>query len=564
MDRRQSQYDFLNLSKSYSIKNNITRDEEIQFSDKIYKVNKYGWKQERNIIITDKAIYNLKKNTLKRRIDFKTILGITINKQTDEFVIHCSDLDYDYQYISHHIKTIIEIVAKYYELVNEQELKLFEMNIKNLNTFVTTKKEKEKQKNFSHMPKKDCISVKDYLFGAQQTKTDLKKIPTNKGRFQKSTFKYTKVEEGDFEVMKVIGRGSVGKISLVKYNKDNKLYAMKSMRKDQIISEGIANNILLERNILMEGTCPFLLTLSYFYQTSERIYYITPFMEGGDLYHELKEKRNFPEDIVKFIAAQVAIALQHLHDLGIAYRDLKPENILIDEDGYIKLCDFGASVQIRGTEKETAFAGSPEYASPEMITYEGHTFMTDWWSFGILIYELLYGNTPFFNKDKNRMYDLISNGSISYPKYIEVENEEKPRNCKVSEDAKSLINKLLIKDSGARLGRKGLDEIKKHSFFNGISFEDLKKKKTKSHLKPTLDQENPTNNFDEEYLTMELSNSPVADWSKEEKYSNWFNQFNEFGEDDGFEIIDSSEIVSEQQQQQETAKDGGEDEEEPI
>ena len=177
MDGKQSQYDFLNYTKSYSIKNNITREEEIEFSDKIYKVNKYGFKQERNIIITDKAIYNLKNSTLKRRIDFKTILGITINKQTDEFVIHCSDLDYDYHYISHRIKTIIEIVAKHYEIINEQELKLFEMNIKNLNTFVTTKKEKQKQKNFTHMPNKDCISVKDYLFGAQQTKTDLKKIP---------------------------------------------------------------------------------------------------------------------------------------------------------------------------------------------------------------------------------------------------------------------------------------------------------------------------------------------------------------------------------------------------
>ena len=565
MDGKQSQYDFLNLSKSYSIKNNITREEEIEFSDKIYKVNKYGFKQERNIIITDKAIYNLKNNTLKRRIDFKTILGITINKQTDEFVIHCSDLDYDYHYISHRIKTIIEIVAKHYEIINEQELKLFEMNIKNLNTFVTTKKEKQKQKNFTHMPNKDCISVKDYLFGAQATKTDLKKIPTKKGRFQKSTFKYQKVEESDFEVQKVIGRGAVGKITLVKCNKDNKMYAMKSMRKDQIISEGLADNILLERNILMEGTCQFLLTLSYFYQTSERIYFITPFMEGGDLYHKLKEKGTFPENIVKFIAAQVAMALQHLHELGIAYRDLKPENILIDEEGYIKLCDFGASVQIRGTEKETAFAGSPEYASPEMITYEGHTFMTDWWSFGILLYELLYGNTPFFNKDKNRMYDLISNGSISYPKCIEVENEEKPRTCKVSEEAKNLISKLLIKDSGARLGRKGLDEIKKHPFFSGISFEDLKKKKLKSHLKPTLDKENPTNNFDEEYLTMEISNSPVADWSKEEQYSDWFNQFNEFDGDDGFEIIDSSDLVTEQhQQQQDETQGGGDDEEEPI
>ncbi len=554
MEGKQSQYDFLNLSKNYSVKNNITREEEIQFSDKIFKINKYGWKQERNIIITDKAIYNLKKLSLKRRIDYKTIMGITINKLTDEFVIHCSDLDYDYQYISHRIKTIIEIVAKNYEIINETELKLFELNQKNLNSFVTTKKEKEKQKRNSHMPTMNCISVKDYLFGNQQSKTDVKKIPTIKGgTFKKSTFQNVKVEESDFEIVKVIGRGSVGKICLVKYNKDQKYYVMKSMRKDQIISEGLANNILLERNILMEGQCEFLLTLSFFFQTQERINLVTPFIKGGDMYHKLKTDIFLKEDLVRFYAAQIAIALQHLHDLGVAYRDLKPENILIDEDGYIKLCDFGASVMIRGTEKETNFAGSPEYASPEMITYEGHTFMTDWWSFGILIYELLYGNTPFFNMDKSRMFDLINTGSISFPKTIILEGEQKPRNYKVSEDAKSLISKLLLKDCGARLGRKGLEEIKKHPFFSGISFEDLKKKKVKAHFKPTIDKDDITNNFEEEYLSMEITNSPVADWSKEEQYNNWFSQFDEIDGDFDFEVIDSNEVDNKLQGTGETA-----------
>ena len=554
MEGKQSQYDFLNLSKNYSVKNNITREEEIQFSDKIFKINKYGWKQERNIIITDKAIYNLKKLSLKRRIDYKTIMGITINKLTDEFVIHCSDLDYDYQYISHRIKTIIEIVAKNYEIINETELKLFELNQKNLNSFVTTKKEKEKQKRNSHMPTMNCISVKDYLFGNQQSKTDVKKIPTIKGgAFKKSTFQNVKVEESDFEIVKVIGRGSVGKICLVKYNKDQKYYVMKSMRKDQIISEGLANNILLERNILMEGQCEFLLTLSFFFQTQERINLVTPFIKGGDMYHKLKTDIFLKEDLVRFYAAQIAIALQHLHDLGVAYRDLKPENILIDEDGYIKLCDFGASVMIRGTEKETNFAGSPEYASPEMITYEGHTFMTDWWSFGILIYELLYGNTPFFNMDKSRMFDLINTGSISFPKTIILEGEQKPRNYKVSEDAKSLISKLLLKDCGARLGRKGLEEIKKHPFFSGISFEDLKKKKVKAHFKPTIDKDDITNNFEEEYLSMEITNSPVADWSKEEQYNNWFSQFDEIDGDFDFEVIDSNEVDNKLQGTGETA-----------
>jgi serum/glucocorticoid-regulated kinase 2 len=366
-------------------------------------------------------------------------------------------------------------------------------------------------------------------------------IKPKKGKKKVSTFQNVEVTIDDFEMLKIIGRGSVGKIVLVKYNNDGKLYAMKSMRKDQLISEGLADNILVERNILIEGQCEFILTLSFFFQTPERIYFVTPFIKGGDLFHKLKEEIFLKESLVQFYAAQIAIALQHLHDLGIAYRDLKPENILIDEDGYIKLCDFGASVVIRGTEKEVTFAGSPEYASPEMITHEGHTFMCDWWSFGILLYELLYGNTPFYDIDKNRMFDLITTGSISFPKFIQIEGEEKPRNYKVSDDAKSLINKLLEKDPGTRLGRKGLKEIKKHPFFSGISFEDLKKKKHKAHNKPTIKKDDDTFNFDEEFLNMEISESPVADWCKQDDFSKWFVQFDDFGSGNEFEVIDSAE-----------------------
>ena len=551
MEGKQSEYDFLNFAKDYSIKNNITREEEIQFSDRIKKINKNGWKQDRNIIITDHAIYNLKKTNLKRRIDYKAIMGITLSKLSDEFVIHCEDIDYDYQYISPRKKTIIEIIAKNYEIIKEEELQLFEIGVKSLNTFVTTKKEKEKQQNLTRMPKTGQISVKDYLFG-NQSKTDVKRIDTKKGLKKKSTFQNVDVTLSDFEIIKTIGRGSVGKILLVKYNNDEKYYAMKVMRKDQLISEGISDNVLVERNILLEGQCEFILTLSFCFQTPERVYFVTPFINGGDLFHKLKNEIFFKENLVQFYAAQVAIALQHLHDLGIAYRDLKPENILINEDGYIKLCDFGSSVVIHGTEKENTFAGSPEYAAPEVITHEGHTFMCDWWSFGILIYELLYGNTPFYNVDKNRMYDLINTGSISFPKFIQIEGENKPRSYKVSDDAKNLITKLLEKDPGTRLGRKGLKEIKKHSFFSGINFDDLPKKKHKAPFKPTIDKDDMTNNFDEEYLTMDISESPVADWSKEEEYNNWFVKFDEVDADD-FEQADSNEV-------EENKTEGGDEE----
>ena len=528
MEGKQSEYDFLNFTKDFTIKNNVTREEEIQFSDTVQKINKNGWKQSRNLVLTDKAIYNLKKKELKRRIDYTKIIGITLSKQSDEFVIHCLELDYDYQFISQKKKTIVEIIAKNYELIKEEELKLFEINVKNLNQFVTTKKEKEKQQSKSRMPKTGQINVKDYLFG-NKSKTDVNIFQAKNSKKSNSiNFKNIQANYEDFEIKSVIGRGSVGKILLAKYIKDGKYYAIKSMRKDQIISEGIADNILVEKNILIKSQCEFILKLSFFFQTPERIYYVTPFIKGGDLYHKLKSEIFFKEDLVRFYTAQIAVALQYLHNLEITYRDLKPENILLDEDGYIKLCDFGSSVIIRGTEKVKNFAGSPEYAAPEIITYSGHNFMCDWWSLGILIYELLYGNTPFFNMDKTRMYDLINTGAISFPKFIQIEGEEKPRNYKVSEDAKNIISKFLEKDPGTRLGRQGLDEIKKHPFFSGINFDDLNKKKIKPPFRPNFSKEEQdlTNNFDEEYLKLEISDSPIGDWAKEKEYSNWFDNFN--------------------------------------
>ena len=158
-----SEYDYLNFDKDDYIKTNITKEEEIQFSDKITKINKNGWKQGRYLLITDKAIYNLKSKTLKRRIEYKTIMGLTLAKQSEEFVIHCEDMDYDYHYIYSNRPLIIGIISKNYQIEKNEELKLFEMNLKNLYDFVTTKKEKEKKQNYSRMPKTCKISLKDYL-----------------------------------------------------------------------------------------------------------------------------------------------------------------------------------------------------------------------------------------------------------------------------------------------------------------------------------------------------------------------------------------------------------------
>ena len=538
----QSEYDFLNLSQNHAVKSNITRDEEIQFTDKINKKDNYFWAQERNIIITNKAIYNLKKFQLKRRIDIKALIGITISKNSDEFVLHCKDLDYDYHFSSPRRKIILDILSNNYKAIFSQELKLFELPEKNLKEYVTTKEEKEKQNTYTRMPKNaNTLNIKDYLFG-NQSKTEINKNQSNIK--QKHKFQNIKVNYNDFEIIKVIGRGYIGKILLVKYKNDGKYYAMKMMRKDQIISEELQENILLEKNILIEAQCEFILSLSFFFQTNERIYYLTPFIKGGDLYHKLKTDKFFKEDLVKFYAAQIAVALEYLHDLGIVYRDLKPENILLNDDGYIKLCDFGAAIKLHGVEKNYNFAGSPEYASPEMINYLGHTVMTDWWSFGILIYEMLYGFTPFFNLDKDRMYDLIINGSISFPQYYSNnENGEKIIEYKVSDEAKNLINKLLEKDPGKRLGREGFEEIKKDPFFYGINFDSLKNKKHKALFIPNINENDLTNNFEEEYLNLDIEESPVGNWIENNEYNTIFQNFETKEEKDEFEVLDPIELA---------------------
>ena len=515
----QSEYDCLSYSKDHHIQKNILRGEKIQFSDKIIKINKYGFKQERNIIITESAVYNLRKTTLRRRIDLKFIIGITVSKTSNAFVIHCKEDEYDYQYVSPKRKTILEILGKSYFNINEEEMKIFVLNVDSLSTFVTYKKDKKKDKNFTRMPKTNSINVGEYIYG---TKSD-QNAPKNKIIAKKgSKLISDKVQMEDFEIFKTIGRGSVGKILLAKYKYNGDLYTIKSMRKDQLISGKMIDNIVMEKNILSEGECKFLLTLSFFFQSPERVYLVTPFIKGGDLYHKLKTDGILSEDLVRFYTAQIAIALQHLHELGIAYRDLKPENILIDEDGYIKLCDFGASFHFQGTKKENTFAGSPEYASPEMIAHEGHTIMSDWWSFGILIYELLYGNTPFFNMDKNRMFELIEVGELKFPKEIKING--KNITLKISEEARNIISKLLEKNPGTRLGKNGLKEIKSHPFFGNINFEMIKAKKVKSPYKPNISEDDIASNFDEEYTSMTTQESPVANWISE--YQDCFNDFN--------------------------------------
>ena len=254
------------------------------------------------------------------------------------------------------------------------------------------------------------------------------------------------------------------------------------------------------------------------FQTEERIYFIMPFVRGGELFQHLRNCRFFSEEKVRFYSAIIGSSLEYLHTHGIIYRDIKPENVLIDEDGYLRLVDFGMAKVLQGDEKATSFCGTPQYLAPEIITGEGHNKAADWWSFGILMYEMFFGIPPFFCDNLEKMYQLIIRAELRFPKKI-----------KIPDTAKDLLKQLLIKNQDERLGSKdGFNEIKKHPFFNGFDFDAMENRKIPAPFKPEFKDALDVTNFDEEYTSEEVVTSEIPEKNLEmiKKNQEQFEEFN--------------------------------------
>lgn len=195
----------------------------------------------------------------------------------------------------------------------------------------------------------------------------------------------------------------------------------------------------MERNILVDVEHPFIVKLHYAFQTAGKLYLILDFLRGGDLFSRLSKEVMFTEEDVKFYLAELALALNHLHSLGIIYRDLKPENILLDSDGHIALTDFGLSKQPLQEGKAYSFCGTVEYMAPEVVNRKGHTFAADWWSFGVLMYEMLTGNLPFHGTTRKDTMTQILKAKLGMPGNL-------------SPEAQSLLRALFKRNPQNRLG----------------------------------------------------------------------------------------------------------------
>jgi len=213
----------------------------------------------------------------------------------------------------------------------------------------------------------------------------------------------------DYKIIRLIGRGTFGKVFLVQNQLTKNFFAMKSIRKDIVIDHDSLESLKVEKLILLQVRHPFIISMNQVFAKATRIYFVMQFVQGGELFKHLSEQRRFSEARVKFYAAQIAMALGYLHSSKIYYRDLKPENILLGLDGYILLADFGlAKINTHESDAEpNSFCGTPEYLSPEMIVGSGHDHTLDWWALGVLIYEMIIGIPPFYHKNQHQMYQLI-------------------------------------------------------------------------------------------------------------------------------------------------------------
>uniref|UniRef100_A0A8C6UDW6 cGMP-dependent protein kinase n=1 Tax=Neogobius melanostomus TaxID=47308 RepID=A0A8C6UDW6_9GOBI len=299
---------------------------------------------------------------------------------------------------------------------------------------------------------------------------------------------FSNLNLADFNIIDTLGVGGFGRVELVQLKSDeNKTFAMKILKKRHIVDTRQQEHIRSEKLIMQEAHSDFIVRLYRTFKDSKYLYMLMEACLGGELWTILRDRGSFEESTTRFYTACVVEAFAYLHSKGIIYRDLKPENLILDHKGYAKLVDFGFAKKIGFGKKTWTFCGTPEYVAPEIILNKGHDISADYWSLGILMYELLTGSPPFTGTDPMKTYNIILKGidMIVFPK-------------KITKNALNLIKKLCKDNPCERLGnlKNGVKDIQKHKWFEGFNWEGLKKGTLTPPIIPTVTSAIDTSNFD--------------------------------------------------------------------
>ncbi|KAM3563678.1 hypothetical protein MY1884_001147 [Beauveria asiatica] len=311
-------------------------------------------------------------------------------------------------------------------------------------------------------------------FGSGKIKVGVEYVETRVGKL--------KIE--DFELLKVVGKGSFGKVMQVRKKDTNRIYALKTIRKAHIISRSEVGHTLAERLVLAQINNPFIVPLKFSFQSPEKLYFVLAFVNGGELFYHLQKDGRFDVNRARFYTAELLCALECLHGFSVIYRDLKPENILLDYQGHIALCDFGlCKLDMKDEDRTNTFCGTPEYLAPELLMGKGYNKTVDWWTLGVLLYEMLTGLPPYYDENTNEMYRKILSEPLHFPDIV-------------PPAAKDLLTKLLNRDPKQRLGANGSAEIKAHPFFHAIDWRKLLQRKYEPTFKPSVADALDVINFD--------------------------------------------------------------------
>ncbi|KAM7452567.1 cGMP-dependent protein kinase 1 [Porites harrisoni] len=363
----------------------------------------------------------------------------------------------------------------------------------------------------------DCLvldreAFEAYIGSLEDMKTD--KYSDEKRGVEPQMLSRTKAEQDEFakvnlrdlSIIKTLGVGGFGRVELVQLANDKRTFALKTLKKHHIVETRQQEHIMSEKKIMMEANCPFIVRLYKTFTNNKYLFMLLEACLGGELWTILRDKGSFDDGTTRFYVGCVIEAFTYLHERGIVYRDLKPENLLLDSKGYCKLVDFGFAKRIGFGRKTWTFCGTPEYVAPEIILNKGHDLSSDYWSLGILMFELLTGSPPFTGSDPMKTYNIILKG---------IDMIEFPR--KVLKNAHALIKKLCRDNPTERLGyqKGGLKDIMKNKWFDGFNWEGLRQRKLQAPIIPKIKSPTDASNFDDYPPDDETPPDDTTGWDKD-------------------------------------------------
>ena len=412
-----------------------------------------------------KVLCDLNADINKQDIENNTSLHLAVQSNCNETIATLLTYNPNFVLKNKSDMTAIDLVA------NDKTMKLFEDYVTRSKTPVVSHSPKVSPRILMHKIKNSPIVATQELKDKRMSPQPLNPSkhyftqPTSSGKGSTSSYNPT-VGPEDFSAIRQLGKGSFGEVYLVKQTASQKYYAMKLLNKKQVFSQNLVKYALTEKNVMSVIRHPFIVSLRYAFQTSDKLFMVLEYCPGGDLGKILRNEKRFTESRARYYLCEVLLALEYLHKNDIIYRDLKPDNVVIDEEGHALLTDFGLSKEgVNNDDMAQSFCGSVAYLAPEMLARRGHNKTVDWYLLGVLLYEMVTGSPPYYDKSKEKLFQNIQTASLCLPSCL-------------SKELKSLLSKLLVRNPLKRLGAENdAEDIKCHPFFNGINWDAIYKKK---------------------------------------------------------------------------------------